>query len=341
MREHHPPCLVLLAMLAGCGGAGASDPDPAGSVVEPAAAEPAAPEADPQPLPAFAPPALTGVWQDAPAMGSGWSSVYVFRANGGYAHFPAGGCARVTERAGSYEVRGDVLTTTERWQERVIGGRELADPSGCALEGGRHERVALESPSAAAHTLGACPTDALEENDMIPCVTIDGVPHWRFSEDPTHFPDLDPVAALKRRVLCPADELSEDACRSADYEAVGVLDLHGDGRIARVFALTEGGPALCHVRAACFSIIERHPTGWRVLLRSMGSTVGPLTSANEGYRDLRVSAADTADSWTLVRHRWDPAAGRYRSAERTSCTALEEGSAEPLCRPVPSAVILQ
>ncbi|NIR34952.1 MAG: hypothetical protein GWN07_02550 [Actinobacteria bacterium] len=246
----------------------------------------------------------------------------------------------MTERAGDFEVDGDTLTTTERWQEQVVGGREASDPRGCVIEGGRHRRVTLEAPISTTHALGGCSAEEVERNDMVPCRTIDGVAHWRFSPDPTHFPDLDPVAALKRRVLCPADELNEAECRGADYEAVGVLDLHGDGRIARVFTLTRGGPELCHVRAACFLVVERHPTGWRVVLRSMGGTVGASADGHGGYRDLRVSGADTADSWTVVRHRWDPAARRYRSAERLSCS-LDEDAAEPLCRSEPDVVVLQ
>jgi hypothetical protein len=283
---------------------------------------------------------LTGVWQDAPAMGSGWANVYVFRDDGHYAFFPAGGCERVTERAGEYDVAGETLITTDRWQQRVVGGREMQDPSGCAIEGGAHQRVTLPEPIASTHTLGTCDAEALEQNDRLPCVTIDGVAYWRFAQDPMHFPELDPVAALKRNVLCPA-ELSEAECEEADYEPAGTLDLHGDGRLARVFTLTEGGRALCHVRAACFTVVERHPAAWRVVLRSMGSTAGAMRAGREGYRDLRVTAADAADAWTVSRYRWDPAASRYRSVERVSCSTLDVAADPALCRPVEDEVVLQ
>lgn len=139
-----------------------------------------------------------------------------------------------------------------------------------------------------------------------------------------------------RGTLCAAHELSESECARAVFTPVGSLDLEGDGPLEWIFVLTRGGPEICHVRHACFSIVQSSAAGWSAILRGIGGTVGLTSRPRSGPRDLVVTAANSAEEQTVTVYRWR---GRrlYRRLRAHTCSHV----GPPRCAPIPDEIVLQ
>lgn len=141
-----------------------------------------------------------------------------------------------------------------------------------------------------------------------------------------------PQIAEIKPILCAADGIAD--CAQADYSAPMAIDVNGDGTREYVYALTNGGDDLCHVRHACFTLVQRHGGTWRVLLRGMGGSIG--TTGSRAYRDLVVIAANSADEHEHIRYRFRR--GAYHRIRQRSC-GLDDTHAD--CHPPDGEVALQ
>ena len=125
-----------------------------------------------------------------------------------------------------------------------------------------------------------------------------------------------------------------DDCEGVEFDEVGSLDIDANGTDERVFTIVGGGPDLCHVRHACFAVIERHRGRWRVVLSGLGGTVG--ITGRRAHRDLIVTAANSADEHEHIRYRFRD--GSYNAVHRQTCE-LDDRRAP--CRAPDVDVVLQ
>src|SRR5436853_1253916 len=67
---------------------------------------------------------IVGVWQNQPALGSGWSNTYLFYPDGTFKFFYSQmDCAkRDVSYSGTYTVKGDALRLTKKDKVTVVGG---------------------------------------------------------------------------------------------------------------------------------------------------------------------------------------------------------------------------
>src|SRR5437016_13646942 len=68
---------------------------------------------------------IVGVWQNQPALGSGWSNTYLFYPDGTFKFFYSQmDCAkRDVSYSGTYTVIGDALRLTKKDKVTVVGGK--------------------------------------------------------------------------------------------------------------------------------------------------------------------------------------------------------------------------
>ena len=121
-----------------------------------------------------------------------------------------------------------------------------------------------------------------------------------------------------KTVLCAARAISD--CDRAEFAPPQPIDVNGDGEREWLFVLLRGGPDLCHVRHACFAIVQRAGPTWMVLLSGMGGSVGfsRAPAANPArFRDLIVVAANSADEHEHILYRWRSSV--YRQVRRQPC----------------------
>ncbi len=125
-----------------------------------------------------------------------------------------------------------------------------------------------------------------------------------------------------------------DDCGDAEFDEVGSLDVDADGTDERVFTVVRGGDEICHVRHACFAVVERHRGRWRVLLSGLGGTIG--ATGRRAHRDLIVTAANSADEHEHILYRFGR--GAYRAVRRRTCTLDDPRTS---CRLPEVEVVLQ
>lgn len=153
-------------------------------------------------------------------------------------------------------------------------------------------------------------------------------------------PSLREVAS----VLCPRHGLDAATCSADDFAAPIAIDVDGDGGSEWIWVNTRGPRQDCFVRHACFSIVARSRTAWRVVADLSGSWVGfDGERRHAGHRDLIVGAGDSADAYTLTRFVWSARRRAYRPAQRAQCSHDPDAAqaAPRLCRAIVGEIPVQ
>ncbi|MGE3800253.1 MAG: hypothetical protein AB7H80_04470 [Candidatus Kapaibacterium sp.] len=137
---------------------------------------------------------LVGLWQDAPAMGSGWSSTYQFFKDGTFVlNESQMDCAkRLVWSKGTWKRIGEdelELMITE-WQ-KLEGGRMIRSDGSCGsdsmLVGATEKNIPLEAPKPITLQLGSIIFAGDDHPDRT-TVEIGNVKFYRFSDDPAEYP---------------------------------------------------------------------------------------------------------------------------------------------------------
>jgi len=149
-----------------------------------------------------------------------------------------------------------------------------------------------------------------------------------------------PPLAEVRAALCTSQGLSGEACQRAEFVPVGSIDLDPAGSPGWIFVLRSGGAELCHVRHACFSIVERRTSGWSATFSGLGGSVGLLRGSARARRALIVTASESAEEQAVTLYRRHRRRG-YEVVRRRLCS-YEGGPQEPpLCSAIRDEVVLQ
>jgi hypothetical protein len=136
------------------------------------------------------PDSLAGVWQDNKIVAAGWSNTYMFYRNGQYKFFfNQMDCAkRVISYSGMWEVKGEALILKRQEKKIIEGGTmEPADGS-CAsdsmLVNGEIKSRSINPELTVKYSISRLFEDNIENTRRVK-IYIDGIPYWKFIDDPS------------------------------------------------------------------------------------------------------------------------------------------------------------
>ena len=134
---------------------------------------------------------LVGVWQDAPAMGSGWSNAYQFFSNGTFVFHGSqfDGEKREVSRAGTWRVRENKLYLSVTRRTVIEGGRRKKALGSAGTEyeivGGIRRVKKVAPPQRSVLPLSAIGKDPANKRLV---VRFGKARYWKFGDDPRRYP---------------------------------------------------------------------------------------------------------------------------------------------------------
>lgn len=135
---------------------------------------------------------LTGIWQSAPMLASGWTDTYQIFCDGTFTfNYNQMLCdKRVISYNGDWNVykKGTLMLTIK--QKEIIEGGKLVPASGsCAsvyeIEGGEVTKVTLDTSEI--KTIKFTDYKIDKKNNRLESIKIDGVQYWKMNKDPNAY----------------------------------------------------------------------------------------------------------------------------------------------------------
>ncbi len=127
---------------------------------------------------------ITGIWQDAPVLGSGWSGYYQFFASGKYNYRASSmQCtSRDLGNSGNWTLREGNIELTQITKTTVVGGNLECGPSGGIVDGTIQTQI---NPVVINSTLNVSQcTDNV--GSPYPCLSFNSQKFYKYSIDPTY-----------------------------------------------------------------------------------------------------------------------------------------------------------